>query len=130
MSWTASIINIERDYFNARVTVSYTNGSQTLSQDYRVSALAVLKSLVTTQLQQLQAIDNLVSTVPTGSFDPSQPPPTPDPALDQFLNTLHNVTQLQKGVALGIFAATDPIVVNATANLKSQFVPRFLDFLV
>jgi len=133
--WTASITNISKDQGNAKVVVSFTNGTDIFTETYLVASPTQLKQNAISRINQLQAVDDYVATTVPGPIDttvtqPVVTPPT-QAQLDQqtFINDVNTYKQMKLAISYGLMTNTDPAFTALVSKIKAEFLPAYVPFI-
>lgn len=133
-AWTASVDRRDREGFQLRVIVSFTDGSAVISREYRFDGGNIdsdLKTRIQDQLSRLSAIDSEIATLPIGTISkPADPQPTVDDvAREAFLAALRAYNSAKHAADLGLIDPLGPEMTQASADLKNKFKVEYLGLL-
>jgi len=135
--WTANLDSITKTGGDASIKVTYTNGNSNVTETYTFATPTMLKATVANKINELNAVDNFISTTSTGPIDTTLPAPTPDPVptqaeLDrqQFLKDYQNWVKVKTTlIDTGILTGSEAAVVALKTKVQNTFKPAYLPYI-
>lgn len=136
--WTASIAKKDREGFQLRLIVEYSNGTDKIVKEYRFDGEnidASLQQQVKAQLAKLAAIDSAVASLPTGTIaiipDKLPDPPTQDDLdLQAFSALVDHYRSVQAELKAGIDKVTQADLDAIAEQIKASFKDSYAKLLV
>lgn len=127
MAWQAIVDQVFRDSEATVIRMIYTDGSQKIGKEYRLTSfdLSSFKQAVQGQIDQLTATDVSKVNIPLGPFDTTIPtlPPTPE---DLFIKELIRLRDYQSAIDLKVLLADDPAYLAQLSKVRQMFDPSFI----
>jgi hypothetical protein len=128
--YTATITGKKQDGAWMLVNVSFTNGTNTFTESYTITALTDLKSLVNGRLNQLNGIAAVDSSITIGVFDPSPVAQTQaDIDRDSWLALYRKWIKVKFAIDQQVLTGNETQVVTFKTNVQSGFKAAYLDYL-
>lgn len=119
--WTSTIKG--KDFVNGqfRVSVEYTDGTNTFSEVHNLSNQENLDRTIRSRIAQLEATATFSTTVSTGPYTPSEEVKATPTAYDLAIQEVSRVKNL---VELGILKETDKEFIDAITALKAEYAKK------
>lgn len=130
--WTATINNKIITNGMLRVNVSFTDGTQTFTENYETRSgqdANWLNDNINRRINDLTSVISFADSIPIGVFTPTTPAPTPEPTSGKALYEfrLKKFEAMVSAIRKGLITDTNPSFVSLKTWLKNNFVDEYID---